>query len=91
MHEASASAALPNDLATCHQMLATSQQMVAELLATVDQLRSTIDKQNAHIQYFVRMTFGRRSECYEGPTLFDGSATTPSQCRLCAPVRKISS
>jgi transposase len=46
--------------------------MVAELLTTVSQLRTTIDKQAAHIHYLVRMTFGRRSERYEGPTLFDG-------------------
>jgi len=56
---------LPDDLATC-------QQMLRELLVTVSQLRSTIDKQQAHIQYLVRMTFGRRSERVEGPTLFDG-------------------
>jgi transposase len=48
--------------------------MLRELLATVSQLRSTIDKQQAHIQYLVRMSFGRRSERVEGPTLFDGFA-----------------
>jgi len=58
---------LPDDLATC-------QQMLRDLLVTVSQLRSTIDKQQAHIQYLVRMTFGRRSERVEGPTLFDGLA-----------------
>jgi transposase len=47
------------------------KQMVAELLATVTQLRTTIDRQQAHIQYLVRVTFGRRSERIEGPTLFD--------------------
>jgi transposase len=56
---------LPSDLSTCHQML-------RELLATVAQLRATIDKQQAHIHYLVRMTFGRRSERALGPTLFDG-------------------
>jgi transposase len=50
------------------------KQMVAELLATVAQLRTTIDKQQAHIQYLVRRTFGRRTERAEGPTLFDLSA-----------------
>jgi transposase len=50
------------------------KQMVAELLATVTQLRTTIDQQQAHIQYLVRLTFGRRSERVEGPTLFDLSA-----------------
>jgi transposase len=47
------------------------KQMVAELLATVTQLRTTIDQQQAHIQYLVRVTFGRRTERVEGPTLFD--------------------
>jgi transposase len=46
--------------------------MIGELLTTIGQLRSTIDKQAAHIDYLVRMTFGRRSERVEGPTLFDG-------------------
>jgi transposase len=46
--------------------------MIGELLATIKQLRATLDKQNAHIHYLVRITFGRRSERYEGPTLFDG-------------------
>ncbi len=64
---AHASTPLPDDVATC-------QQMLRELLTTVAQLRSTIDKQQAHIDYLVRMTFGRRSERVEGPTLFDGLA-----------------
>jgi transposase len=50
------------------------KQMVAELLATVSQLRTTVDQQQAHIQYLVRLTFGRRSERVQGPTLFDLSA-----------------
>jgi len=59
-----ATAPLPNDLATC-------QQMIRELLTTVAELRATIDKQQAHIHYLVRLTFGRRSERAIGPTLFD--------------------
>jgi transposase len=47
------------------------KEMVTELLATVTQLRTTIEKQQAHIQYLVRVTFGRRTERVEGPTLFD--------------------
>src|SRR5262249_20352597 len=50
------------------------KQMVAELLATVAKLRTTIEKQQAHIQYLVRLTFGRRTERIEGPTLFDLNA-----------------
>src|SRR6516165_880646 len=59
------------------------KQMVAELLATVTQLRTTIDRQQAHIQYLVRVTFGRRSERVEGPTLFDqtGPAEEPVAAR----------
>src|SRR5271170_5156843 len=60
-----ATSPLPNDLATC-------QQMVRELLTTIAELRATVDKQQAHIHYLVRMTFGRRSERIVGPTLFDG-------------------
>jgi hypothetical protein len=44
------------------------------MLATVAQLRKTIDKQQTHIQYLVRQTFGRRTERVEGPTLFELSA-----------------
>jgi len=58
---------LPHDLTTC-------QQMIRELLTTIAELRSTVEKQQAHIHYLVRMTFGRRSERLEGPTLFDGTA-----------------
>jgi len=48
--------------------------MLRELLATVAELRSTVDQQQVRIEYLVRMTFGRRSERIEGPTLFDGLA-----------------
>lgn len=65
MQDALTLCALPTDLATC-------QSMIRELLATVAQLRATVDKQQAHIHYLVRMTFGRRTERVEGPTLFDG-------------------
>ncbi len=59
------------------------KQMVAELLATVAHLRTTIDKQQGHIQYLVRRTFGRRTERVEGPTLFDLSA--PAEEAVSAP------
>jgi transposase len=71
MQDAPTSPVLANDLATC-------QQMIRELLATIQQLRATVDKQAAHIDYLARMTFGRRSERYEGPTLFDGVAAPES-------------
>jgi transposase len=48
------------------------RQQVGQLLATVTELRTTIEKQQAHIDYPVRMTFCRPSERVEGPTLFDG-------------------
>lgn len=77
MQDASTVPPVPNDLATC-------QQMIRELLTTVGQLRATLDKQAAHIHYLVRMTFGRKSERFEGPTLFDSftppePATPPAQ------------
>jgi len=77
MQDASTLPPVPNDLATC-------QQMIRELLTTVGQLRASLDKQAAHIQYLVRMTFGRRSERIEGPTLFDAfsppePATAPAE------------
>src|SRR5436305_6299739 len=59
------------------------KQMVTELLATVTKLRTTIDQQQAHIQYLVRLTFGRRSERVEGPMLFDLSA--PAEEAVSAP------
>jgi hypothetical protein len=71
MQEAPTFVSVPNDLATC-------QQMIGELLTTIKELRATVDKQNAHIHYLVRMTFGRRSERYEGATLFDG-CTPPAE------------
>lgn len=62
---AAATSALPDD----PRIL---RQMIRELLGTVATLRATIDKQQAHIHYLVRMTFGRRSERVAGPTLFEG-------------------
>ena len=43
-----------------------------ELLATVAELRTTVERQQVHIDRLVRMTFGRRTERVDGPTLFDG-------------------
>ncbi len=63
--------AMPSTISLPHDA-ATLQQMVRELLATITELRSTVEKQQSHIQYLVRMTFGRRSERLDGPTLFDG-------------------
>jgi transposase len=62
---------LPHDATHLPDNPVVLQQMVAELLKTVTQLRTTIDQQQAHIQYLVRMTFGRRTERVEGPMLFD--------------------
>ena len=70
---------LPQDVPTCHQML-------RELLTTVATLRTLVDKQQAHIQYLVRMTFGRRSErLVEGPTLFDGLAEVEPESPAATP------
>jgi transposase len=62
---------LPHDATHLPDNPVVLRQMIAELLKTVTQLRTTIDQQQAHIQYLVRMTFGRRSERSEGPLLFD--------------------
>jgi transposase len=61
------------------------KQMVGELLATVTQLRTTIDKQQAHILYLVRLTFGRRTERVEGPTLFDLNALAEEEVSAPSP------
>src|SRR5262249_16199525 len=61
------------------------KQMVAELLATVTQLRTTIDKQQAHIQYLVRLTFGRRTKPVGGPTLFDLTGAVEEAVRAPGP------
>src|SRR5262249_57925446 len=47
------------------------------------QWRARIDGQQAHIQYLVRLTFGRRTERVEGPTLFDLSG--PAEEAVSAP------
>src|SRR6266850_3747277 len=81
MHDASIPAAVPPAAVPLPDDSHVLQQMIRELLTTVGQLRSTIDKQAAHIHYLVRMTFGKRSERIEGPTLFDAlpapEAATP--------------
>jgi transposase len=48
-----------------------------EVLALVGQLRGTIEKQQDHIAKLVKMTFGRKSERIEGPTLFDNPPDEP--------------
>lgn len=53
------------------------REQVAQLLALVGELRGTIDRQQAHIAKLVKMTFGRRGERIEGPTLFDGHDAPP--------------
>jgi transposase len=75
MQDASTLATVPHDAANLPDDSTVLKQMIRELLTTVGQLRSTIDKQAAHIHYLVRMTFGRRSERIEGPTLFDALPT----------------
>jgi transposase len=62
---------LPDDIPTLQRGYDHLRRVNEELLATIAELRSTIAKQDAHIHYLVRMTFGRRSERLEGPTLFD--------------------
>jgi transposase len=70
---------LPDDAAVL-------RQMIRELVATVAQLRNTVEKQQAHIHYLVRLTFGRRCERVEGPTLFDGLAEPPTAPSVPEPI-----
>src|SRR5579862_7071708 len=71
MQDASTLPVVPPDAANLPDDSRVLKQMIGELLATIKQLRATLDKQNSHIDYLVRMTFGRRSERFEGPTLFE--------------------
>src|SRR5262249_34931823 len=69
----------PPDAAHLPDDAGVLQQMGAELLAPVTQLQTPIEKQQAPIQYLVRLTFGRRTERVEGPTLFDLSAVAEEE------------
>src|SRR5206468_5759950 len=53
------------------------QAQLQEVLALVGELRGTIEKQQDHIAKLVKMTFGRKSERVEGPTLFDNPPDEP--------------
>ena len=57
--------------------VAVLREQVAQLLALVGELRSMIDRQQTHIAKLVALTFGRRSERVEGPTLFDTAEPPP--------------
>jgi len=62
------------------QLLAGNTQLKAQLqevLTLVGQLRGKIETQQAHIAKLVKMTFGRKSERVEGPTLFDDLPDEP--------------
>lgn len=61
------------------------REQVAELLALVGELRGTIERQQAHIAKLVKMTFGRRGERVEGPTLFDADEPPPAPPAIPAP------
>ena len=53
------------------------REQVVQLLALVGELRGTIDRQQSHIAKLVKLTFGRRGERVEGPTLFDDDEASP--------------
>jgi transposase len=65
---------LTDDTSDLRQKLAHAEAVIAELRGVVTELRKQIDAQQAHIHRLVKMTFGRRGERVEGPTLFDGMA-----------------
>lgn len=67
-------------LADNTRLLADNTHLKAQLqevLTHVGQLRGTIEKQQDHIAKLVKMTFGRKSERVEGPTLFDDLPNEP--------------
>jgi transposase len=89
MQDAPTLTAEPHDSARLSDDPTLLKHMIGELLTTIGQLRSTIDKQAAHIEYLVRMTFGRRSERLEGPTLFDGFAPPEPEASVAEPPPQI--
>jgi hypothetical protein len=54
------------------------REQVAQLLAINAQLRQQIDRQQLQIDRLIKMTFGRKSDRVEGPTLFDDLLDDPS-------------
>ena len=65
---------LNDDTSDLRQTLTHAEAVIAELRGVVAELRKQIESQQAHIDRLVKMTFGRRGERVEGPTLFDGIA-----------------
>ena len=65
---------LNDDTSDLRQKLTHAEAVIAELRGVVAELRKQIESQQAHIDRLVKMTFGRRGERVEGPTLFDMSA-----------------
>jgi transposase/uncharacterized coiled-coil protein SlyX len=62
----------PNDdTSDLRQKLTHAEAVIAELRGVVAGLRKQVESQQAHIDRLVKMTFGRRAEQVEGPTLFD--------------------
>jgi transposase len=61
------------------QKLTHAEAVIAELRGVVTELRNQIEAQQAHIHRLVKMTFGRRGERVEGPTLFDGMAVPEAE------------
>ena len=62
------------ELAALRTELARQQRANQELLKLVADLQATIAKQQASIDRLTRLAFGRKSERYLGPTLFDNQA-----------------
>jgi transposase len=62
------------ELDALREALAQQQRVHQELLKLVADLQATIAKQQATIARLTRVAFGRKSERWEGPTLFDNQA-----------------
>ena len=61
-----------DDIDVLRRKLTHADAVIAELRGVVAELRKQIESQQAHIHCLVKITFGRRGERVEGPTLFDG-------------------
>src|SRR6516162_5894922 len=73
---------LIDETSELRQKLTHADAVIAELRDVVTELRKQIEAQQAHIHRLVKMTFGRRGERVEGPTLFDGMALPEAEAPI---------
>jgi transposase len=68
-----------DDTDDLRQKLTHAEAVIAELRGVVAALRKQVEAQQAHIHRLVKITFGRRGERVEGPTLFDAVAVSDDE------------